>query len=304
MKLNMNDESKRFRDSMYMGSGSQDNITRLNREEFGKNSDARRSRPRSIAEHQYNVVRGSARRAKRAQDKAKREAKARLQRVGAGVAALLLAAGIGMGGLAVKGSLEADPKVTVTELQENGISASKLGLDNSTFESMQKYDEYFKNFDPNNLNLSENEILNMVDEIGQLNYDVMREKVANLYGVNASKVDYRIRDLGQDGSQYAVSIEKQDGETVNYVKNTFPFDKDNKMPGDIELLAIHDDTCYRLKDELKEDKISKVNAVKTLKRYYRDASKVATSELSLDEKGNIEMKEYEEVKDKDLGEER
>ena len=76
------------------------------------------------------------------------------------------------------------------------------------------------------------------------------------------------------------------------------------MPGDIELLAIHDDTCYRLKDELKEDKISKVNAVKTLKRYYRDASKVATSELSLDEKGNIEMREYEEVKDKDLGEER
>ena len=146
MKLNMNDESKRFRDSMYMGSGSQDNIIRLNREEFGKNSDARRSRPRSTAEHQYNAVRGSARIAKRAQDKAKREAKARLQRVGAGVAALLLAAGIGMGGLAVKGSLEADPKVTVTELQENGISASKLGLDNSTFELMQKYDEYFENF--------------------------------------------------------------------------------------------------------------------------------------------------------------
>lgn len=302
MKINMNDESKRFRDSMYMGSGSQDNIIRLNREEFGKNSDARRSRPRSTAEHQYNAVRGSARRAKRAQDKAKREAKARLQRVGAGVAALLLAAGIGMGGLAVKGSLEADPKVTVTELQENGISASKLGLDNSTFESMQKYDEYFKNFDPNNLNLSENEILNMVDEIGQLNYDVMREKVANLYGVDASKVDYRVRDMGQDGPQYAISVEKADGETVNYANDIFPLDL--KMPSNLELLAIHDDTCYRLKDELKEDKISKVNAVKILKRYYRDASKVATSELSLDEKGNIEMKEYEEVKDKDLGEER
>lgn len=298
----MNDESKRFRDSMYMGSGSQDNIIRSNGEEFGRNSDARRSRPRSTAEHQYNAVRGSARRAKRAQDKAKREAKARLQRVGAGVAALLLAAGIGMGGLAVKGSLEADPKVTVTELQENGISASKLGLDNSTFELMQKYDEYFENFDPNNLNLSEAEILNMVDEIGQLNYDVMREKVANLYGVDASKVDYRVRDMGQDGSQYAISVEKADGETVNYANDIFPLDL--KMPSNLELLAIHDDTCYRLKDELKEDKISKVNAVKTLKRYYRDASKVATSELSLDEKGNIEMKEYEEVKDKDLGEER
>lgn len=298
----MNDESKRFRDSMYMGSGSQDNIIRSNGEEFGRNSDARRSRPRSTAEHQYNAVRGSARRAKRAQDKAKREAKARLQRVGAGVAALLLAAGIGMGGLAVKGSLEADPKVNVTELQENGISASKLGLDNSTFELMQKYDEYFENFDPNNLNLSEAEILNMVDEIGQLNYDVMREKVANLYGVDASKVDYRVRDMGQDGSQYAISVEKADGETVNYANDIFPLDL--KMPSNLELLAIHDDTCYRLKDELKEDKISKVNAVKTLKRYYRDASKVATSELSLDEKGNIEMKEYEEVKDKDLGEER
>ena len=71
----MNDESKRFRDSMYMGSGSQDNIIRSNGEEFGRNSDARRSRPRSTAEHQYNAVRGSARRAKRAQDKAKREAK-------------------------------------------------------------------------------------------------------------------------------------------------------------------------------------------------------------------------------------
>lgn len=298
----MNDESKRFRDSMYMGSGSQDNIIRSNGEEFGRNSDARRSRARNTAEHQYNVVRGSARRAKRAQDKAKREARARLQRLGAGVAALLLAAGIGMGGLAVKGSLEADPKVTVTELQENGISASKLGLDNSTFESMQKYDEYFENFDPNNLNLSENEILNMVDEIGQLNYDVMREKVANLYGVDASKVDYRVRDMGQDGPQYAISVEKADGETVNYANDIFPLDL--KMPSNLELLAIHDDTCYRLKDELKEDKISKVNAVKTLKRYYRDASKVATSELSLDEKGNIEMKEYEEVKDKDLGEER
>lgn len=298
----MNDESKRFRDSMYMGSGSQDNIIRSNGEEFGRNSDARRSRARNTAEHQYNVVRGSARRAKRAQDKAKREARARLQRLGAGVAALLLAAGIGMGGLAVKGSLEADPKVTVTELQENGISASKLGLDNSTFELMKKYDGYFENFDANNLNLSEAEILSMADEIGQLNYDVMREKVANLYGVDASKVDYRVRDMGQDGPQYAISVEKADGETVNYANDIFPLDL--KMPSNLELLAIHDDTCYRLKDELKEDKISKVNAVKTLKRYYRDASKVATSELSLDEKGNIEMKEYEEVKDKDLGEER
>ena len=298
----MNDESKRFRDSMYMGSGSQDNIIRLNREEFGRNSDARRSRARSTAEHQYNAVRGSARRAKRAQDKAKREARARLQRLGAGVAALLLAAGIGMGGLAVKGSLEADPKVTVTELQENGISASKLGLDNSTFELMKKYDGYFENFDPNNLNLSEAEILSMADEIGQLNYDVMREKVANLYGVDASKVDYKVRDMGQDGSQYAISVEKADGETVSYANDIFPLDL--KMPSNLELLAIHDDSCYRLKDELKEDKISKVNAVKTLKRYYRDASKVATSELSLDEKGNISMKEYEGEIDKELGEER
>ena len=298
----MNDESKRFRDSMYMGSGSQDNIIRSNGEEFGRNSDARRSRARNTAEHQYNVVRGSARRAKRAQDKAKREARARLQRLGAGVAALLLAAGIGMGGLAVKGSLEADPKVTVTELQENGISASKLGLDNSTFELMKKYDGYFENFDANNLNLSEAEILSMADEIGQLNYDVMREKVADLYGVDASKVDYKVRDMGQDGSQYAISVEKADGETVSYVNDIFPLDL--KMPSNLELLAIHDDSCYRLKDELKEDKISKVNAVKTLKRYYRDASKVATSELSLDEKGNISMKEYEGEIDKELGEER
>ena len=47
-----------------------------------------------------------------------------------------------------------------------------------------------------------------------------------------------------------------------------------------------------------------MSIVKTLKRYYRDASKVATSELSLDEKGNISMKEYEGEIDKELGEER
>ena len=47
-------------------------------------------------------------------------------------------------------------------------------------------------------------------------------------------------------------------------------------------------------DEVQTDKITKVNAVKELKKLYEEVSKIAGKDFSMDAKGNVKLQDYEE----------
>ena len=253
----------------------------------------------------YTAPKGTADRAKRS--KARRRKKMRIR-----LASLVLAAGVGIGGLTYVGSLNKEPEHTITELQEMGIEANNLGLGSDTLEMMKKYDEYFDGFDKEeHLNLTDNEVIDMISEIEDLNFNVIKDKIASLRSANRDdiKLDYRF-DEGTGTYNTAITInEGEYGKEEVYTNGSglLDFSKENTIPKDVSDLIVQIGKYSVLSRDLKADDISKVNAIKRLEELYGNISGVATKEFTMDEKGNIGLEEYDTkdiAKDVRAGEER
>lgn len=120
--------------------------------------------------------------------KAKQMAKKRKRKIRLRIASLLLAAGVGVGALTVTGNTNRQPQLTVTQMQEMGIDATKMGLETDTAELMEKYDEFFKDFDYETASISEQEVISMINDIDSLNNNVIRDKIADLLDVERKDV--------------------------------------------------------------------------------------------------------------------
>ena len=120
--------------------------------------------------------------------KAKQMAKKRKRKIRLRIASLLLAAGVGVGALTVTGNTNRQPQLTVTQTQEMGIDATKMGLETDTAELMEKYDEFFKDFDSETASISEQEVISMINDIDSLNNNVIRDKIADLLDVERKDV--------------------------------------------------------------------------------------------------------------------
>ena len=94
-----------------------------------------------------------------------------------GVAAAILAAGVGIAGISFAGYTHGKVDSTITQMQENGIDLSNLGLANDTIQTLEKYDEFFENFDKDSTNLSEDDVIRMIGEVEDLNFNVIKEKM-------------------------------------------------------------------------------------------------------------------------------
>lgn len=242
----------------------------------------------------YVASKGTVDRAKKAKARRKRKMRIRL-------ASLLLAAGVGIGGLSYVGSLNKELEHTITELQEMGVEADNLGLGSDTLEMMEKYDEYFSGFDKEeHLNLTDNEVLDMISEIEDLNFNVIKDKIASLRGVNRDDIKLSYSFEKGDGT-YLTAITINEGEYGKEEVYTKPdlidLNKENTIPKDVSNLIEQLDRYSNLQSDLKADDISKVKAIKRLEKLYGNISDIATKEFTMDEKGNIGLKEYD-TKDK------
>ena len=123
-----------------------------------------------------------------------------------GLATALLAAGIGVGTISFAGVFTDRDSNTITQMQENGMDLSKLGLADDTLETMERYDEYFENFDKDSANLTENEVIDMIKDIKELNFDVIMDKIAQENGKERQDVKLHYNFENGDG-HYHTSIE-------------------------------------------------------------------------------------------------
>lgn len=237
----------------------------------------------------YTAKKGTARRAKERKKKTRLKLK---------VASLILAAGIGLGGITVTGSLNKEPEPTVTQMQEMGVSEENLGLEQDTLEMMERYDEYFADFNPKTANLTDNAVIEMIEDIRTLNFNVIKDKMADLRGVEREDVKlYYSFDKG-DGNYYAIVKinEDQYGKREAYNNDygvLFGLGKEDTIPREIVNLIVQTGSYESIVNDLKADHITKVNAIKELEKLYRKISDIAVKDFSMDDKGNIELTDYE-----------
>lgn len=210
--------------------------------------------------------------------------------------ALILAAGIGIhgigNGISYVGSLKDGEKQSITQLQEKGVDLSKLGLERDTIEEMEIYDGYFANTDFSDLNITDNDVLKILREINAINENVIKDKIANLEGVDRTSID-----LGTnfDGKYYGrVSVKR--GEVYSGAsKMPLGIGERNVLSDEISDSIVQSMQEYsNLATDLREDRISKLNAVKELKKMYENVTQLATKQFVKDGKGNIEAIEYDE----------
>ena len=246
----------------------------------------------------YTAKKGTARRAQERRKKQKMKLR---------IASLILAAGIGLGGISVLGSFNKEPEPTITQLQEMGVSEEELGLEQDTLATMEKYDEYFENFDPKSANLTDDDVIAMIEEIRLLNFNVVKDKVADLRGVERKDVKLRYSFDKNDGNYFAaVNINEDsylDKESYNNDYGIlFGLGKDDTIPKEVADLIVQTGGYDWIVEDLKSDHITKANAIKELEKLYRKISNVAVKDFTMDDKGNIELIDYTEVREERQGE--
>ena len=207
---------------------------------------------------------------------------------------LLLATSIGIGGISVVGSLNKEHEINITQLQEMGVNINKIGLKSDTIEMLEEYDEYFASFDSNEKQeLNEEDLISMAEDIKSLNFNVIKDKVADLRNVNREDVALDFTYEKADGEFLSsISIEKIKETYTSANALPFGIGKKNHIPDEIANLIVQTDSYVSIINDVKEDKLTKANAVKKLEKLYRNISSLATKDLSMDEKGNINLIEY------------
>ena len=252
---------------------------------------SRDSKGRSVQHlERYSAKKGTAKQKKEGLNKKKRKPNLKL-------ISLLIAASIGVGiaGFKISGALNPKPQKTVTQLQERGIDT---GLEEDTLEKMVKYDGYFADFDKDNAGeLTDNDVIAMIDDISQLNEDAIADKIADLMGVTSDAVEFQIGHNDDVGPCPRVSVNTGE-ETQSYEDNQgilLGIGKENSIPKKVSDLILQTREYEELKKEVLNDKITKANAIQRLKELYGKISEVATSEFSIDGKGNITVSEYDKT---------
>lgn len=235
--------------------------------------------------------------------KAKRLSRKKLaNRIKLGATAALLAAGIGVGAMTVRGWINEDPEPTITQMQENGVDLNEFDLADDTVNSMKKYDQYFEEWNNGEINeatLTNQEIEDMLEEIKDLNFNVIKDKVASLSDVERKDVTLAYRGE-EDGVITTISVKENDygnKKVYSNARNLFGTNENTITSDEISDLILQLEEFDNLSDKLKDNDISKVNAIKKLEKLYQNITEVASQELVMDEKGNLSLQEIENVKE-------
>ena len=219
----------------------------------------------------------------------KAQARRKNKKLNLKLASLILAASIGVGGLTLANKNKEVP--SITDLSQMGISHQDLDLTEDTIAMMEKYDNFFDTFDAKTANLSETEVIKIIEDIQGVNENVVREKMADLKGVD--KVEVTLSHFFDRASEKYYTAVLIDGGKERYDNNYGIIGSDHTIPEELSHLIKQIDSYQTLIDEVQTDKITKANAVKELKKLYEEVSKIAGKDFSMDAKGNVKLQDYE-----------
>lgn len=272
----MDNDARRFRNEMSRQAGQKRDMQSRN------NQVNRQGRVDNTIQfpQKYTAQRGTAHRA---------QARRKNKKLNLKLASLILATSIGIGGLTLANKNKEVP--SITDLSQMGITHQDLDLTEDTITMMERYDDFFENFDAKTANLSETEVIKMIEELQGINENVVREKMADLRGVD--KVEVTLSHFFDRASEKYYTAVLIDGGKERYDNNYGIIGNDHTIPEELSHLIKQIDSYQTMIDEVQTDKITKVNAVKELKKLYEEVSKIAGKDFSMDAKGNVKLQDYE-----------
>lgn len=172
---------------------------------------------------------------------------------------------------------------------------NKLGLSDATIATMQEYDDYFekwKNGEIDEATLAKSGVIEMAEEMGELNNDVLGEKLSNVMKVDGD-IEFDSFINSSDGTQIARIVVNKGTQSEKMYTNVAQ-DGNKIESSDIVSLIKQSGEYDDLITDLEENEITLENAVDKLEGLYDDISLVATQELTIDEKGNIILEDYKD----------
>lgn len=217
------------------------------------------------------------------------------------LAALIMAAAIGVGGMALANNSKSDEltPVTITQMQERGLELGNTGLSEETAELLEQYNEYFEKFNSKNThNLTDNFVINMIDDIEDLHFSVVKEKMGNLLGEDAKNITmYYGTDRG-DGAKYATVIINENRYNQKIYNNiSGVILGKEQIPDEVADVIRQLGKLSPIEKKLKADEITKVEAIEDLEKIYRKLELIATGTFKLNKKGEVIIK-YPVIKEK------
>lgn len=227
-------------------------------------------------------------------------AKSRKRKPNTRLAALILAAAIGVGGITVINHYQANKQepINMIEIEQEGVNPQSLGLSVETIELFEKYDEYFDEFDEDNqYGLTDEQVTNMIDEIRGMHFSVVKEKIGSLVGEDTKNIKMYYNFEKADGSTNTSIVINEDhySDKKTYHNNSgLFFENENKIPNELSDVIVQLEDLDNLELSVETDKITKINAIKKMEKLYEKLEQVATGEFVQDEKGNISIIHYEE----------
>ena len=220
-----------------------------------------RQQRRTRQQSRYTAPKGTMARAR----KKKRRPRTKL-------AALILAAALGLGGIGLINQVMAKTEtVSIVEMQENGINPQSLGLSAETIQLFEKYDNYFANFDEKDKqNLTDEQVISMISEIEGMHFSTVKEKMGDLLGESPKNIEMHYGFDKADGNTHtSITVSKSSGGREAYTNDkTWPFPTKNTIPSELADTIIQLDDLSDLKSDLKTDRITKINAIKELRKLY------------------------------------
>ena len=204
---------------------------------------------------------------------------------------------------------DSENNITITEVLNDGNDTNNLGLSSTTISTMKKYDKIFENFENGNYtysDISEKIIKEMGNEIEELYFSVIKEKMSSVTGIDKDDFKLRPRDPSIDSP---TCINAYEDDTFNKKtwneRNIFDiFDNTNIIPDKLANAIEKIEEIKKLNSNLEEDiangTISSYEKYfKKLQKYYNYIEKIATCEIVIDENENITLIQYEKEQSQD-----
>ena len=292
-----NDEAKKFRERQKLDSQKMKNVPLVNSRRNLRIVEPEYEEENEKQEQRRNVYRAKAGTAHRANENKKKGTLSRLK-----LASIILAAGLGIGAFAVMGNVSKandDTSIqTITQLEEAGVDVDDLSLEDDTLELFEKYDEFFANYDPDTAaDLSDEEIIEMAEEIKTLNFNAIKDNVADLLGVTRDDVTLRYTIDREDKAASVIINEddRSDRETYTYTPSLLGIGGNEGIPEELADLIFQIGDYSEIIDDVENDKITNKKAISKLQDLYNNISEtVGVKDMELDEDGNIILVDYDE----------
>jgi len=196
-------------------------------------------------------------------------------------------------GTAVHNLSDDTPKEASTVAMEDaGITANELGLTPELVDELKELEAFFNNFDPETTFITEEEVVQRINQVDSLKDRVISSKLGNLYGVPAEEVGKGF--YGHDSGGSLVCNIKV-GDDIVLSNSLLPIFKREDISADLIELYGQFEKIESLSDKVLEDRITKSKAIKKLgEDFFEDLEIVANATFIKDKHNNLTVV-YEEI---------